>query len=47
MRISEWPVEPCMVSISRTSFQPVGRDVDDERRVGRLGQVGVVLGAGA
>ena len=22
MRISEWPVEPCMVSISRTSFQP-------------------------
>jgi hypothetical protein len=22
MRISEWPVEPCMVSTSRTSFQP-------------------------
>ena len=46
MTISEWPVPPCMVSTSRTSVPARRRDVDDERRVGRLRKVGVVLGAG-
>ena len=38
--------EPCIVSTSRTSFQPSLREVDDERGVGGLRDVGVVLGAG-
>ena len=36
MTISEWPVPPCMVSTSRTRFQPSRGDVDDERGVGGL-----------
>ena len=45
MTISEWPAGPCIVSISRTSFQPVARQVDDERGVRRLRDLGLVLGA--
>ena len=45
MTISEWPVAPCIVSTSRTSVPALGRDVDDERGVRRLRELGVVLGA--
>ena len=47
MTISLWPVPPCMVSTSRTSFQPSLRDVDEEGGVGAAGALGHVdLGAG-
>ena len=45
MTISEWPVEPCIVSTSRTSFQPSCGQVDDERGVRGLLDLGLVLGA--
>ena len=46
MRISQWLWPPDIVSTSRTIVPPVARQVDDERGVGRLGDLGVVLGAG-
>ena len=45
MRISEWPVLPCMVSISRTSFQPSWGRSTMNAVLAACGYVGVVLGA--
>ena len=46
MTISQWPVPPCIVSTSRTSFQPSDGMSTMNAVLAACGQVGVVLGAG-